>query len=207
MKFKAGIVVASCLCILGLFQPYTASAQVVQWNQTVVDRELRSAFYRALREVAVEYISDVDELGLAGTITFVDHQLDYPLQLTSSNFRHVTINAAQAKAAYLLRYQAKTTAGTQIPIGLGANSIGAANLPFGVASSANYSAGGAEIPGDGGMMLCPINRTGLEFMFGALAVATVSENGEFRTEEDGEAIVALHDAILRRTYELYGSTP
>lgn len=62
-----------------MVRPSTASAQVGQWNKTVVDRELQSASYRALREVSVECIADIDEAGLAVTITFVDHQLDYPL--------------------------------------------------------------------------------------------------------------------------------
>ncbi|XWN30467.1 MAG: hypothetical protein ROR55_23765 [Devosia sp.] len=57
------------------------------------------------------------------------------------------------------------------------------------------------------MMLCPVNRSGLEFMFGALAVATIGGNGQFRVKEDGAAIIELRDAILDRTHELYGSSP
>jgi len=204
MKRKLTAALVSCfLTITGGAAP--AMAQVAQWNQIIVDRELRQAFYRAVRESAVEYIDKLDKDGVAGTITFVDHQLDYPIQMTSSHYRHVTINAAQGKAAYLLRYQAKSTAGTNIPI---AGLVGLGTIT-GRANYAGGNGGGssAEIPGDGGMMLCPINRTGLEFMFGGLAVASVGENGEFRVEQDGKDIIALHDRILARTYEYYGATP
>jgi len=134
-------------------------------------------------------------------------RLDYPLPLTSSNFRHVLLHAAQGKIAYLLQYQTKTTAGVDVPIG----SYGGPGFVE-VSGAGKFAAGNvgrihAEIPGDGGMMLCPINKDGLEFMIGGLAIASAGDNHQFRTEEDGADIIALHDRILDLTYEYYGHTP
>ncbi len=203
MKTILAALVLACLSTGMLAQ--NTLAQVAQWNQTVVDRELRTAFYKALREVAVEYVNDLEEKGIPGAISFVDHQLDYPLQLTSSNFRHVTLNAAQAKLGYLLRYQAKTTAGTTVSIGLLTDSDSDAAAGLGTGRAAYASA--TEIAGDGGVMLCPVNRSGLEFMMGGLAVATLDENGAFRHQMDGAAILSLQAAILERTYDIYGFKP
>ena len=209
MKSWLGIVVVALLTAV----PVGAQAQVAQWNQIVADKELERAFHRALREVSIDYINEMESEGTPAVITFVDAQLDYPLQLTTSDFRHVQLHAAQNKVAYLLRYQARTTRGVSIPLGFrgpqGMAGLGAGDLflPFGAASSGAGYGGGAEIPGDGAMMLCPVNRNGLEFMYGGLSVATLDADGAFRPEEDGAAIERLHDRILELTYSYYGHTP
>ena len=179
-----------------------AQAQVAQWNQFVADEALEQAFYRALREVSVEYINQADAAGRPAVIAFVDSQLDYPLQLTSSNFRHNLINATHSKLSYLLRYQAKSTAGADIPLG----SYGGL-LVGGVSEKVMAKSGAAMIPGDGGMMICPINKDGLEFMFGGLAITSMGENYQLRSAADGADIIAIHDRILALTYEYYGHVP
>ena len=206
MKCLLGIIIVGLLAVL---TPVGAQAQVVQWNQIVADKELERAFHRALREVSVDFINDMESEGTPAVITFVDVQLDYPLQLTTSDFRHVQLNAAQNKVAYLIRYQAKTTRGVNIPLGPFRTMFGLGGMrpPFGAASGGAASGGGAEIPGDGAMMLCPVNRNGLEFMYGGLSVATLDANGAFRPEADGAAIERLHDRILELTYSYYGHRP
>ena len=186
--------------------PMGVQAQVVQWNQIVADKELERAFHRALREVSVDFINEMESEGTPAVITFVDVQLDYPLQLTTSDFRHTQLNAAQNKVAYLLRYQAKTTRGVQIPLAAAFPGTVRRGEGGGYGGGAAIG-GGAEIPGDGAMMLCPVNKDGLEFMYGGLSVATLDANGAFRPEEDGAAIERLHDRILELTYSYYGHTP
>ncbi|MEM1155855.1 MAG: hypothetical protein AAGI44_17090 [Pseudomonadota bacterium] len=188
---------------LNILTSTAAEAQVAQWNQVVTDPKLQRAMYRAVREVATEYINDLDEDGIAGAIAFIDTQLDYPLQLTSSNFRHVNLNALQAKAAYVMRYQAKSSAGVNVPIVFsGQRSDGPILL-----SGAVQGGGGGEIQGDGAMMLCPINKVGLEIMSGVISIASLDKTGAFRVEQDGKDIVSLHDEVLRLTYRYYGHTP
>lgn len=205
MLLKAILPIAVVALVLG-FAPHAAQAQVAQWNKVVVDEALEKAFYRAVREAAVDFINEMESNGVPAVITFVDSQLDYPLQLTTYNFRHVLLNAAQSKVAYLLQYQAKTSNGVTISIGgLPIGEIGEASQA-GLATGRAY-AGTSEIPGDGGMMLCPVNKDGLEFMFGGLAIATLDANGQFRQKEDGAAIQQLQDRILEATYKYYGHTP
>lgn len=195
--------------LLAAAAPTGVQAQVAQWNQIVADKELERAFHRALREVSVGFINEMEAEGTRAVITFVDAQLDYPLQLTTADFRHVQLNAAQNKVAYLVRYQAKTTRDVRVPLGLRTLSPGiTTGLAFeGVGAAGGAYGGGAEIPGDGAMMLCPVNRNGLEFMYGGLSVATLDANGAFRSEEDGAAIERLHDRILELTYSYYGHAP
>lgn len=185
--------------------PQATLAQVAQWNKVVIDKALEKAFYRAVREAAVEFVNEMETEGVPAVITFVDTQRDYPLQLTTSNFRHVLLNAAQSKVAYLIRYQAKTSSGVTISIGEDAigeiGEIGEAN------TVGRVYGGAAEIPGEGAMMLCPVNKDGLEFMFGGLGIATLDKNGQFRVEEDGTAIQQMHERILEATYKYYGHTP
>ena len=197
------------IVLLAAATPAGVHGQVAQWNQTVADKELERAFHRALREVSVDFIDEMEAEGTRAVITFVDAQLDYPLQLTTADFRHVQLNAAQNKAAYLLRYQAQTTRGVRVPLGLTAETPGfASGVTSGRVAAAGSAYGrGAEIPGDGAMMLCPVNRNGLEFMYGGLAVATLDANGAFRPAKDGAAIERLHDRILELTYSRYGHTP
>ena len=205
MKSPLMIVVAVLLAVAA---PAGVQAQVAQWNQVVADKELERAFHRALREVGIDFINEMEAEGTRAVITFVDVQLDYPLQLTTADFRHVQLNAAQNKVAYLLRYQAKTTRGVRVPLGLAFETTGTTTgLRSGGAAAAGAYGPGAEIPGDGAMMLCPVNRNGLEFMYGGLSVATLDANGAFRPEEDDAAIERLHDRVLELTYAYYGHTP
>lgn len=187
--------------------PLSAQAQVAQWNQVVADKDLEQAFHRAVREVSVDFINKMETDGIPAVISFVDTQFDYPLQLTTANFRHIQLNAAQNKLIYLLHYQAKTTRGVQVSIASKRppNGLGLAVVNM-LEPTASYS-GGGQIPGDGAMMLCPVNRNGLEFMYGGLSVATLNANGEFRSKEDGATIIQLHDKILKLTYSHYGHTP
>jgi hypothetical protein len=172
----------------------------------VTDKALEKAFYRALREVSIEYINGSEDADVPAAITFVDTQLDYPLQLTTSSFSHVLLRAAQGKVGYLLQYQAKNTAGVTIPIGGYGGEKPVGRVPVG-GKYVGSAGGDGEIPGDGGMMLCPVNKDGLEFMYGALAIATTDENGQLRVSQDGADIQDLHDRILELTYTYYGSTP
>lgn len=186
-----------------------ANAQVAQWNQVVTDPKLQKSMHRAIREVATEYVDELDQAGLAGAIAFVDTQLDYPLQLASTNFRHLNLNALQAKAAYVIRYQAKSSAGVTVPIApAGFAAVGLTGGYGGLPGPGTVKSGGhGEIQGDGAMMLCPINKAGIEFMSGVISIASLDESGQFRTEQDGADIIRLHAEILRRTYEYYGHTP
>ncbi|SLN23863.1 hypothetical protein RUM8411_00931 [Ruegeria meonggei] len=193
---------------LGAALPPAATAQVAQWNQVVSDPKLQESMHRAIREVATEYVNELDEAGVAGAIAFVDTQLDYPLQLASPNFRHLNLNALQAKAAYVMTYQAKTSAGVNVTVAPAISGIGLTGGYGGLPGPGNVKAGGhGEIPGDGAMMLCPINKAGLEFMSGVISIASLDASGQFRVEQDGADIIRLHGEILRRTYEYYGHTP
>ncbi|WP_037308676.1 hypothetical protein [Ruegeria halocynthiae] len=203
------ILLTTSLLILGAFTPLGASAQVAQWNQVVTDPKLQKSMHRAIREVATEYVNELDEAGIAGAIAFVDTQLDYPLQLSSTNFRHLNLNALQAKAAYVITYQAKTSAGVNVTVAPAAPAgIGLTGGYGGLPGPGRVQSGGhGEIPGDGAMMLCPINKAGLEFMSGVITLASLDETGQFRTQQDGTDIIRLHGEILRRTYEYYGHNP
>lgn len=188
--------------------PAAVNAQVAQWNQVVTDPKLQKSMHRAIREVATEYVDELDATGLAGAIAFVDTQLDYPLQLASTNFRHLNLNALQAKAAFVIQYQAKSSAGVTVPIAPAAVEFGLNGGYGGLYGLGNSkSAGHGEIQGDGAMMLCPINKAGIEFMSGVISIASLDESGQFRTEQDGADIIRLHAEILRRTYGYYGHTP
>lgn len=203
------ILVLTIALIATAITPPSSHAQVAQWNQVVTDPKLQKAMLRAVREVSIDYIKQLDEDGIAGAIAFIDTQLDYPLQLSSSNFRHLNLNALQAKAAYVMRYQAKSSAGVNVRVEiLTGNKVGAVYEPlaFGIAS-AGSGGGGGEIPGDGAMMVCPINKAGLEFMSGVISIASIDKNGELRAKQDGEDIIQIHDDILRLTYKYYGHTP
>ncbi|MEM1155856.1 MAG: hypothetical protein AAGI44_17095 [Pseudomonadota bacterium] len=193
--------------ILSVFNSTAVKAQVAQWNQVVTDPKLQRAMYRAVREVATEYINGLDKDGLAGAIAFIDTQLDYPLQLTSSNFRHVNLNALQAKAAYVMRYQAKSSADVRVNVAVAEGMFGLGKLTSGYVAEAGQLGGGGEIPGDGAMMLCPINKAGVEFMSGVISIASLDKNGAFRQEQDGKDIIQIHNDILKLTYQYYGHTP
>ncbi|RBW52429.1 hypothetical protein DS906_20960 [Ruegeria sp. A3M17] len=208
-NFKTVAFILSAILMLGLVAPTATTAQVAQWNQVVTDPKLQKSMLRAIREVASEYMDELDKTNTAGAIAYVDTQLDYPLQLTSTNFRHLNLNALQAKAAYVMHYQAKSSAGVTVPIAPPASSVGLnggyggyGGLPGNVRSG-----GHGEIQGDGAMMLCPVNKAGLEFMSGVISIASLDENGQFRVEQDGKDIIKMHAEILRRTYEYYGHTP
>lgn len=210
MKTKSRIwSITTALLVWVVLMPSHASAQVAQWNQVATDPALQKSMYRAIREVASEYVDELDEAGIAGAVAFVDTQLDYPLQLSSTNFRHLNLNALQAKAAFVLNYQAKTSAGVAVQIApLGAESVGLNGGYGGLYGLGNArSAGHGEIPGDGAMMLCLVNKNGIEFMSGVVSIATLDGNGRFRTDQDGADIIRIHDEIVRRTYEYYGHTP
>ncbi|MEM6582272.1 MAG: hypothetical protein AAF699_13400 [Pseudomonadota bacterium] len=185
-----------------------AKAQVAQWNQVVTDPKLQRAMYRAIREVAIDYINELDKEGIAGAIAFIDTQLDYPLQLTSSNFRHLNLNALQAKAAYVIRYQARSSADVNVTVALGMLAVGGGGVfGLGYTEVGQLGSGGGEIPGDGAMMLCPINKAGLEVMSGVISLSSIDASGQLRSEQDGKDIVRIHDEILKRTYQYYGHEP
>lgn len=179
------------LLFLVLLVAAPARAQVGNWSHFVQDEALEQAFHAALNQASFEYIQERQDEGRPAAILFIDAQRDVPLVLTSSTFRHVLVAAAQARAAYVIDYQALTSAGVHVQIG-GANLGGLI---------------GAEIPGDGAAMLCPINRSGLKFMYGALAVASLDDNGNLRVDQDGADILALRQRIMDLTYENYGHTP
>lgn len=205
-RWKSMLVLTIALIAAAII-PLSSYGQVAQWNQVVTDPKLQKAMLRAVREVSIDYINKLDEEGIAGAIAFIDTQLDYPLQLSSSNFRHLNLNALQAKAAYVIRYQAKSSAGVNVRVGiLAGRNVGALNEPraFGIAL---IGSGGGEIPGDGAMMVCPINKAGLEFMSGVISIASIDEAGELRAEQDGKDIIQIHDDILKLTYQYYGHTP
>lgn len=187
--------------------PRAAMAQVAQWNQVVTDPKLQRAMNRAIREVANEYIDELDDAGLAGAIAFVDTQLDYPLQLASANFRHNNLNALQAKAGYVLRYEAKSSAGVFVQLGPTDAWVGLNGGYGGLPGLQGAGTSGGEIQADGAMMLCLVNEAGLEFMLGVISLASLDENGVFRVAQDGADIIRLHDEIVRRSYEYYGHTP
>ncbi|MEM6582274.1 MAG: hypothetical protein AAF699_13410 [Pseudomonadota bacterium] len=199
------MLVLTIALIAAVITPLSSHAQVAQWNQVVTDPKLQKAMLRAVREVAIDYINRLDEDGIAGAIAFIDTQLDYPLQLSSSNFRHLNLNALQAKAAYVIRYQAKSSAGVnvrvEIPDNLNVGAVSSAFAPIG------SGAGGGEIPGDGAMMVCPINKAGLEFMSGVISIASIDKDGALRADQDGKDIIQIHNDILRLTYKYYGHTP
>ncbi|MEM8563660.1 MAG: hypothetical protein AAGF57_15595 [Pseudomonadota bacterium] len=203
-SFLLTILTAFALSLLGTT---AVKAQVAQWNQVVTDPKLQRAMYRAIREVAIDYINDLDKDGIAGAIAFIDTQLDYPLQLTSSNFRHLNLNALQAKAAYVIRYQAKSSADVNVTVAIGmAIELGEGFGP-GYRSGVGQLGGGGEIPGDGAMMLCPINKAGLEVMSGVISLSSIDANGQLRSEQDGKDIIRIHDDILQKTYQYYGHKP
>ena len=177
------------LLFLVLLVAAPAQAQVGNWNHFVQDEALEQAFHAALNQASFEYIQDRQDEGRPAAILFLDAQRDVPLVLTSSTFRHVLVAAAQARAVYVIDYQALTSAGVRVQIGF---------VP---------PNGGAEIPGDGAAMLCPINRSGLKFMYGALAVASLDDDGNLRVDQDGADILALRQRIMDLTYENYGHTP
>lgn len=192
---------------LNMLTSTAAEAQVAQWNQVVTDPKLQRAMYRAVREVAIDYINDLDKDGIAGAIAFIDTQLDYPLQLTSSNFRHVNLNALQAKAAYVIRYQAKSSADVKVNVAVADVMFGVGKFGLEYGAQAGQLGGGGEIPGEGAMMLCPINKAGVEFMSGVISIASLDKNGAFRQERDGKDIIQIHNDILTLTYKYYGHTP
>ena len=170
----------------------TAQAQIGSWNHFVQDEALEQAFHAALNEGSFAYIQDRQDEGRPAAILFLDAQRDVPLVLTSSTFRHVLVAAAQARAAYVIDYQALTSAGVRVQIG-----------DFSVLEDI----GGAEIPGDGAAMLCPVNSAGLKFMYGALAIASLDDDGNLRVDQDTTDILALRQRIVDLTYENYGHMP
>ncbi|MEM7446080.1 MAG: hypothetical protein AAF414_22360 [Pseudomonadota bacterium] len=168
-----------------------AQAQVSNWNHFVQDEALEQAFHAALNQAAFEYIQDRQDEGRSAAILFLDSQRSPVLQLSSSTFRPVLLDAAEARAGYVIDYQALTSEGVYVQ-------IGPANIVVAV---------GAEIPGAGAVMVSPTNSTGLNFTYGALAVASLDDNGSFRVEQDGADALALHQRILDLTYQNYGHTP
>ncbi len=56
-------------------------------------------------------------------------------------------------------------------------------------------------------MLCPVNKSGLKFMYGALAITSLDDIGNIRVAEDGADIQRLRTRILTLTYENYGHVP
>ncbi|MEM7446079.1 MAG: hypothetical protein AAF414_22355 [Pseudomonadota bacterium] len=183
----------------------TAQAQVSNWNHFVQDEALEQAFHAALNQAAFEYIQEQQDDGRPAAIIFLDSQRSPSLQLTSSSFRPALLDAAGARAGYVIDYQALTSEGVRVQIGI-------AN--FGGGGFGIYAAGidlggfvGAEIAGDGAVMLCPVNSAGLKFMYGAIAVASLDDNGSFRVDQDGADAIALRQRILDLTYESYGHTP
>ncbi|WP_421725815.1 hypothetical protein [Bauldia sp.] len=181
-----------------------AFAQIDHWNHVIQDPALEKAFHRALNEVAEEYIAEMEAQDRPAGILFLDSQRFIPLVITSSTFRPDLIMAMKAKANYIHAYQARSTAGVTVQIAEPAGISGA--LAGGNYVGLSVPEGG-EIPGDGGVMVCPINKAGLKFMYGALAIASLDETGRFRVEEDGVDIEALRERILTATYEYYGNTP
>lgn len=185
----------------------TAQAQVGNWNHFVQDEALEQAFHAALNQASFEYIQERQDEGRPAAILFLDAQRDVPLILTSSSFRHVLVAAAQARAAYVVDYQARTSAGVRVQIGpfafFGAFA-GGRYVEIGLSSD---DGSGGEIPGDGAAMLSPVNSAGLTFTYGALAVASLDDAGTLRVDQDGADILMLRQRILDLTYQNYGHAP
>ena len=179
----------------------SAQAQVSQWNHFVQDEALELAFHRALNQVSVEFIQDMDEQNRSAALVFLDSQKDISLLLTSSAFRHKLVAASRAKATFIVDYQALTSRDVTIRIGLGAVGVQPGSRIV------DYGSVAPEVPGDGGVMLCPVNKSGLKFMYGALAITSLDDGGDIRVSEDGADIENMRDRILALTYELYGHAP
>lgn len=191
------------LCLFGA----TAQAQVGHWNHFVQDEALEQAFHAALNQASFEYIRERQDEGHPAAILFLDAQRDVPLILTSSSFRHVLVAAAQARAAYVVDYQARTSAGVRVQIGpfafFGAFA-GGRYVEIGLSSD---NGSGGEIPGDGAAMLSPVNGAGLTFTYGALAIASLDDAGRLRVDQDGTDILMLRQRILDLTDQNYGHAP
>ena len=178
-----------------------AQAQVSQWNHFVQDEALELAFHRALNQVSIEFIQDMDEQNRSAALVFLDSQKDISLLLTSSAFRHKLVAASRAKATFIVDYQALTSRDVTIRIGLGAVGVQPGS------QIVDYGSVSPEVPGDGGVMLCPVNKSGLKFMYGALAITSLDDGGNIRVREDGAEIEEMRDRILALTYEIYGHAP
>ncbi|MEP3280480.1 MAG: hypothetical protein ABJN26_14005 [Stappiaceae bacterium] len=195
--------IMSALLVLAIITPKAASAQVAQWNHVVTDAKLQKSMLRAIREVSIDYIDDLDKADIAGAVAFVDTQLDYPLQLTSTNFRHNNLNALQAKAAYVMRYQAKSSAGVDVTLAPPAAFAGLTG-GYGGEPGNVRSSGHGEIPGDGAMMICPINKSGLKFMSGVISIASLDANDPLRAFVSCWFLRSCHGSSLPQTSRLPG---
>jgi len=181
-------------------------AQVAQWNHFVQDEQLEQAFHAALNQVAAEHQQEMEKQNRPAVILFLDAQKDVPLLMSSSTFRHNLIAASRAKADFIINYQALTSKDVKVTIGIMTSALTGIG-PVGAGRIGAYGGSGPQIPGDGGMMLCPINKSGLKFMYGALAVTSLDDAGNFRVSEDGTDVQKLRDRIMSLTYEKYGHTP
>ena len=95
-----------------------------------------------------------------------------------------------AGAGYVLQ---RVTRGVRVPVGVFVRNTGiTTGLTSGHAAALGSAYGGAaEISGDGAMIFCPVNRNGLEFMYGRLSVAMLDADGAFRSDENGAAVESL----------------
>ncbi|MEO1224968.1 MAG: hypothetical protein AAFX92_12125, partial [Pseudomonadota bacterium] len=115
--------------------------------------------------------------------------------------------AAQARALYVIDYQAQTSAGVRVQIGLGILGGAFVDGTYVGIDLGNDVVPGGEIAGDGAAMLSPVNSAGLTFTFGALAIASLDDNGNLRVDPDGTDILTLRQRILDLTQQNYGHAP